>query len=81
MAKKPKDAAEAAQEKKAVVPPDQFKVGGKTFTYVMPRINIPGIGVRTSLEAILDKEAYAELDGKTINEHLVSIGSGAIKEV
>ncbi len=80
-AQKPKDAAEAAQEKQPVTPPDQFTVSGKTFAYVMPRINIPGIGIRTALEAILDKEKHEALGGMTVNEFLVSIGSGAVKEV
>lgn len=75
------DAAQAAQDKKPVLPADQFKIGSKTFSYCVPRINIPGVGIRTALEAILDKELYPELDGKTINEFLVSIGSGAVKEI
>ena len=75
------DQAEAAQEIKPVVAPDQFKVDGKAYTYAMPKINLPGVGIRTALECILDKESYAELGGKTINEFLVSIGSGAVKEI
>lgn len=75
------DAAEAAQEIKPVIAPDQFKIDGKTYTYAMPKINISGIGIRTALECILDKEVYAELGGMTINAYLVSIGSGAVKEI
>jgi hypothetical protein len=75
------DAATAAQEKKPVLPPDQFKIGSKTFTYAIPRLNIPGIGVRTALEAILDEQKHDELGGLSINEFLVSIGSGAVKEI
>jgi len=75
------DAATAAQDKKPVTPPDQFKVGGKSYTYAMPRINVPGVGIRTALEAILDAEEHEALGGKTVNEFLVSIGSGAVKEI
>jgi hypothetical protein len=75
------DAASAAQESKAVAVPDTFKVGDNKYQFVYPLIDIPGIGIRTSLECVTDEEAHEALGGLTIVEHLVKIGSGAVAEV
>lgn len=75
------DSAAAAQESKAVVVTEPFEVGGKKYLFAYPKINIPGVGVRTSLECVLDDQTNDALDGLTILEHLVKIGSGAINEV
>jgi hypothetical protein len=76
---KKNDAAEAAQQIDPK-PGHTFKLDKKQFKYVLPKFIIPGIGLRTALEACTDDTQYDELDGKTINEHLVSIGSGVVTE-
>jgi hypothetical protein len=74
------DAVTAAQDVKPVGG-HSFKLDKKSYRYIMPQFIIPGVGKRTALEACSDDTIYAELGGKTINQHLVEIGSGAIAEV
>jgi hypothetical protein len=78
-APKPADAAEAAQVE-APKAGQKFSVVDKEFVYILPKFRIPGIGERTSLEAATDDTKYEELDGKTINEFLVSVKAGVIEE-
>jgi hypothetical protein len=74
------DAVSAAQDIKPASG-HSFKLEKKSFQYILPQFIIPGIGKRTALEACSDDTVYTELGGKTINEFLVSIGSGAVKEI
>lgn len=76
---KTKASVEAAQDIPAAAT-DTFKVKGKTYKFTMGKLNIPGVGIRTALEMLLDKETYPELGGLTITEWLVDISSGAIIE-
>jgi hypothetical protein len=73
------DAVTAAQEIKPAAG-HSFKLGKKSYQYVYPQLELPKIGVRTALEAASDDTQYEELGGKTINEYLVEIGSGAVTE-
>jgi hypothetical protein len=75
------DAADSAQDIKPVVPNDSFKANGKAYRFLYPKLDIPGIGIRTSLECLLDNEKHIPLGNMTIGEYLVSIKSGSIEEV
>jgi hypothetical protein len=80
MAKSKKnDAAEAAQELNPK-PGQTFVAGKKQYKYVLPKFNIPGIGLRTALEASTDETKYDELGGMTINEYLINVGSSVVTE-
>jgi hypothetical protein len=73
------DAAEAAQE----IDPKAghtFKLDKKQYRYVLPKFVMPGIGVRTALEACTDDTKYDELGGKTLNEYLVEVKSSVVEE-
>jgi hypothetical protein len=73
------DAVTAAQDIKPAAG-HSFKLGKQSYQYVYPQIELPKIGIRTALEAASDDTQYEELGGKTINEFLVAIGSGAVAE-
>jgi hypothetical protein len=76
---KTNDAAEAAQQ----IDPKAghtFKLGKVQYKYVLPKFIIPGVGLRTALEACSDDTKYPELGGQTINEYLVEVKSGCIAE-
>ncbi len=80
-ASKPKtDAAEAAQDQKPVLPLETFSVEEVKYRFKVPKFHIPGIGVRTAYEALLDKDPYEALEGKTICEYLVSVKSQIVEE-
>ncbi len=74
------DAAEAAQAQKPVLPTDTFKVGKTEYRFVVPKFHIPDVGIRTAYEALLDKEPYEALSGKSICEYLVSVKSQVVEE-
>lgn len=69
------DGAAEAIETKATLPalPDEtFQADGVEYKFVVPKFNIPGLGVFTAYEALLNDEALA---------YLVEVQSGVIEPV
>ena len=60
-----------AKEKNVPAPADSFELDGKTYKVVLEAIIIPGIGLRSKGEILVDEEAQ---------KALVAIESGAIQE-
>lgn len=53
----------AKAAKKAPAAENHFEFEGKKYKVLIPKMNIPGIGERTSLEVCVDEEAQAYLVG------------------
>lgn len=64
--------AEPEQEIISELP--KFKIGKKTYQVLMPKVEIPGIGIRTALELTADKDAQ---------EYLIKVNAigSVIKEI
>lgn len=80
MAKQKKSATDSAEAAQDVSPVSghTFKLGGKTYKYVIAKFSLP-CGIRTALEAATDDTVYEELGNKTINEYV--LGSSAVEEI
>jgi hypothetical protein len=55
------DVADPAPDELEGIESDTFSYGGKKYSVAFPKVEIPGIGIRTALELLHDEEAQKYL--------------------